>query len=158
MWQSGTEFAKGILQNYEDIECCRIWDWFAVKNDIPNYVHPAWAVYNTSACLRRTICNEHTFWWFEWFCKTVSLRLRNCLSKMLERDLVIQETHKPEVKVIKCYYLYVLLGWLLYILTLVDSLYLVYWNHNLQKDKDYSQCSYHIIEKEKNTVGDIETL
>ena len=79
-----------------------------------------------------------------------SLCIRNCLFKRLESFLVICETHKPKIKVIHSYYFYVLLGWLLYILTLVGTFYFVYWNYNLQTIRN-TKLIYILKERSQKT-------
>jgi len=54
----------------------------------------------------------------------IHLSLSYCLLKRLESFLVAEETHKPEIKIIYSNYFYVLLWWLLRILTLVGCPYL----------------------------------
>ena len=63
------------------------------------------------------------------------LRFTECLLEVAESFQIIQESHKPEVKVIHSNDFHVLLRWIFHILALVGSFYLSQWDRDLHKRK-----------------------
>ena len=77
----------------------------------------------------------------------------NCMVQISQCFLMINETHKPELKIILCDYLYILLWWLFPIFTLFCFHRLTYWDRYLQLWTgllDYALRGYKIKSWKKN--------
>jgi len=70
-------------------------------------------------------------------CDNIQLKLRNRLFNIFESFLIFEDTQKPEIEIVHCDSIYVLLSWLLNIFNLIHTLHFLQWNH-------YLHCMDHI--------------